>query len=96
MCDTSCSAGCQPACCVPSSCQLACPAVCCPAPGCRNPCGAPHVALLFRPACCVPVSCKPVLYVPVCYKRIVYVISSCQPATFCQPSCPALVCRPIP
>ncbi|XP_040088176.1 keratin-associated protein 12-1-like [Oryx dammah] len=96
---------CQEICCVPSSCQPACPALCCPALGCRNPCGASPVTLLCRPACCVPspcqasccvpLSCKPVLYVPVGYKRIVYVIPSCQPSRFCQPSYPSLVCRPI-
>ncbi|KAF7474123.1 hypothetical protein GHT09_015207 [Marmota monax] len=54
MCHTSCSSGCQPACCLPSPCQ----ATCCVPVSCR-----PTVCVPVRcqVACCAPVSCRPIV-----------------------------------
>nr|XP_005606274.2 keratin-associated protein 12-2-like [Equus caballus]XP_008509442.1 PREDICTED: keratin-associated protein 12-2-like [Equus przewalskii] len=104
MCHTSCSSGCQPACCTPSPCQASCcvpvscqPAVCSP--------------VSCQPAVCSPVSCQPsvcvartcqyFLRVPVRCKPTVLVAAPCQSSGCCQssvcgaPSCQSFVRVPV-
>nr|XP_040143064.1 keratin-associated protein 10-8-like [Ictidomys tridecemlineatus] len=98
MCHTSCSSGCQPACCLPSPCQ----ATCCVPVSCR-----PTVCVPVRcqVACCAPVSCRPIVCVapscqssgclPVSCRPSVCVAPCCQSSGCCQPPCPTLLCRPV-
>uniref|UniRef100_A0A8D1FG19 Uncharacterized protein n=1 Tax=Sus scrofa TaxID=9823 RepID=A0A8D1FG19_PIG len=81
MCHTSCSSGCQPACCVLPGvllCASSCQAISC-VPVCVRPvCCTP---VCCRPVCCRPVCCTPVCCTPVCCEASPYSASSC-----CQPS----------
>ncbi|XP_012300034.2 keratin-associated protein 12-1 [Aotus nancymaae] len=88
MCHTSCSSGCQPACCVPSYCQPAC----CVPVGCQS---SVCVPVSFKPALCVPVRCQSSVCVPVSCRPVVCVAPSCQSSGCCQPSCTSILCRPI-
>uniref|UniRef100_A0A8I5MVW1 Uncharacterized protein n=2 Tax=Papio anubis TaxID=9555 RepID=A0A8I5MVW1_PAPAN len=88
MCQTSCSPGCQPTCCIPSPCQASCyMPVSCQSSVC--------VPMSCTRIVCVAPSCQPSVCVPVSYRPIIYVTPSCQSSGCCQPPCTTILCRPI-
>ena len=54
-----------------------------------------YVPVSCKPGVYVPVSCKPAVCLPASYKPV-RAASSCHSSVCCQPSRPALLCRPAP